>query len=492
MEKILNFIGGEWRPAATGRFAKDLNPANTDEVLAEAALSDVTDLHAAVAAAKAAYPGWKSTPAPRRGEILFRAVEIMRRRHEELARVLTREEGKIFSEAKGEVQRAINILEYCAGEGRRQYGDAVQSELPLNFCWTQREPYGVAAIVTPWNFPVAIPVWKVAPALVTGNTVVFKPASLTPFTARIVTEIFAEAGIPKGVLNLILGSGAMVGDHLVTHPDVKVVSFTGSNEVGLRLYEQGAKHHKKVQCEMGGKNALVVFADADLELAVAGTVGGAFGSTGQRCTATSRAIVHADLFEAYVDKVCAAAERYVVGDGMNSATQMGPCVDASQMKTVTDGIARALADGAKLRCGGGRLATGAHAKGFFLQPTLFTHVAPDSFLAQEELFGPVLAVLPFRTYDEAMALANNSAFGLTSSAYTNDVGTMMRFCADIETGITHINSPTIGGEAHLPFGGMKATGVGEREVGRTAIEFYSQWKTVYVDYTGARRTSNVY
>lgn len=492
MERLANYIGGEWRPSRTGRTAKDTNPANTDEVVAEAPLSDVEDLKAAVAAAKAAFPAWRAMPAPKRGEILFRACQVYRQRAEELAVALTKEEGKILTESRGEVQRALNVLEYMAGEGRRLYGDTTQSELPLTFCYTVREPYGVVAIVTPWNFPVAIPVWKLAPALVTGNTVVFKPASNTPWTAKIITEIFEQAGLPKGVLNLIYGSGSMVGDHLVTHPDVQCVSFTGSNEIGLRLYTEGARHHKKVQCEMGGKNALVLFEDGDLELAAQATVQGAFGSTGQRCTATSRAIVQQSIYDRYVRRVAELAEKMVIGDGMRPETQMGPCVDGSQMQTVLDGIAKATSEGARVAYGGVRLETPEHKQGFFVRPTLLTDVKRGSFVAQEELFGPVLAVMPFSDFDDAMTLANDVRYGLSGSVYTNDLNKAMRYCELIDVGIVHVNNPTIGGEAHLPFGGMKATGVGEREMGRTAVEFYSQIKTVYIDYTGAKRTTNIY
>jgi aldehyde dehydrogenase (NAD+) len=359
--------------------------------------------------------------------------------------------------------------------------------LPSTFCWTQREPLGVVALVTPWNFPVAIPIWKTAPALVCGNTVVLKPASITPWTAKIITELFVAAGVPKGVLNVVYGPGSTVGQTLVEHPDVKAVSFTGSNEVGVRLYADAAARLKKVQCEMGGKNPVIVLADADLELAAAGIAQGAFGSTGQRCTATSRLVVDrqvaAELTRLIVDK----ARTLKVGDGMNPETHVGPCVDEHQFQSVMSYLEVGKRE-AKLALGGERVGD----KGFFVAPTLFVGVTPEMRIAQEEIFGPVLSVIEVDGFDEAMRVANDAKYGLTSSIYTRDVGRVFQYLEQIESGMTHVNSPTVGGEAQLPFGGMKATGVGAREMGRTAIEFYTEWKTVYVDYTGAKRTTNIY
>ena len=488
MERIGNLINGEWQQARSGKIARDTNPANPDEVIAEYPSSGPEDVQAAVAAAKAALPGWKATTAPKRGEVLFRALEQLAARKEELATALTKEEGKTLAESRGEVQKALNVLEFCAGEGRRFGGDALPSELPSTLAYTVREPLGVVALVTPWNFPVAIPVWKLAPALVAGNTVVLKPASNTPLCAKIIAEAFIDAKLPRGVLNVLYGSGGTVGDGLVEHPDVAAVSFTGSNEVGSRLYANGASRHKRVQCEMGGKNPLVVLEDADLELATAATADGAFGSTGQRCTATSRAIVVKEVVEEFTKKLVARARDIVVGDGMREGVNMGPLVDEQQLKTVLSYIEIGNKEGAKLLHGGKRVGD----KGFFVEPTVFGGVRADMRLAQEEVFGPVLSIIEARDFDEALEIANGVRYGLSSSIYTRDVARSMRFCERIETGIVHVNSPTVGGEAHLPFGGMKATGVGEREMGNTAIEFYSQWKTVYIDYTGARRTSKVY
>ncbi len=491
MEKILNFIGGEWRPAATGRFARDLNPANTDEVLAEAVLSDVSDLHAAVAAAKAAYPAWKNTPAPKRGEVLFRAVEIMRRRHEELARVLTREEGKIFSEAKGEVQRAINILEYCAGEGRRLYGDAVQSELPLNFAWTQREPYGVAAIVTPWNFPVAIPVWKLAPALVTGNTVVFKPSQFSPKSAYNLVKTLEEAGIPPGVVNLVFGEGAEVGSTIIEHPDVHLISFTGSNAVGKLIAVQCAELGKPVSLEMGGKNAITVLDDADLDLALDGVIWSAFGTTGQRCTAASRVIVQASVYDEFAERLVQRTERLRLGNGLDDATDVGPVVNADQLHKIDSYMAIGAADGAKLACGGATANVGPLEKGHFFQPTVFTGATPRMRIAQEEIFGPVTALIRVESLEEAIEVNNGVSYGLSSSIYTKDVDKAFRAVEALDTGLVYVNAGTIGAEVHLPFGGTRGTGNGHREAGIAALETFTEWKSVYIDYSGKLQKAQI-
>jgi len=479
-ELIGNYIAGEWKPARSGKTARNVNPA-TGESLGEVTVSGREDAEAAIAAARAAFPAWRAMPAPKRGEILARAALEMARRKDELARALTLEEGKTLSESAGEVQKAINNLEFQSGEGRRLNGETVPSELPSTFCWTQREPLGVVALVTPWNFPVAIPVWKLGPALITGNTVVLKPATITPWTAKIIVEILTTAGLPKGVLNVVFGPGSTVGDALVSHPDVRAISFTGSNEVGLKLYAQGAALHKKVQCEMGGKNPLIVLEDADIDLAASATVQGAFGSTGQRCTATSRAVVVSSVVEAFTRAVVEKARAMRVG------ADIGPCVDEAQYKTVMHYVEIGKKE-AKLALGGERVGD----KGFFVAPTVFTGVKPDMRIAQEEVFGPVLAILEVKDFDEAIQVANGVKYGLTSSIFTRDVTRVFQYLERIETGITHVNSPTVGGEAQLPFGGMKDTGVGGREMGRTAIEFFSEWKTVYIDYTGSKRTTNIY
>jgi acyl-CoA reductase-like NAD-dependent aldehyde dehydrogenase len=484
---IGNFINGEWAPSRSGKTIGNLNPA-TGEALGRVVVSEREEAEAAIAAAKAALPMWRRTPAPKRGEVLARAAVEMTRRKEALARAMTLEEGKTLSESLGEIQKAINNLEFQAGESRRLNGETVPSELPATMCWTQREPLGVVALVTPWNFPVAIPVWKIAPALVCGNTVVLKPASLTPWTAKMVAEIFQTAGLPKGVLNVVFGPGNSVGDALISHPDVRAISFTGSNEVGTRVYAQGAALLKKVQCEMGGKNPLIVLEDADLELAASAAVQGAFGSTGQRCTATSRAVVHERVVAEFTGLVTEKAKRLKVGSGLEADVNVGPSVDEAQWCTVLEYIELGKREGAKLICGGERVGN----RGFFIQPTIFAGVKSEMRIAQEEIFGPVLSIISVVDFDEAIDVANGVKFGLSSAIFTKDSTHIFQYLERIESGIAHVNSPTVGGEAQLPFGGMKATGVGAREMGRTAIEFYSEWKTVYVDYTGARRSTNVY
>ncbi len=483
---IGNFINGEWSVGSL-KTTHNINPA-TEQSIGEVVVSTKAEVEAAIASAKAAFPAWKKTPAPKRGEILFKAAEEMRRRRDELARAMTLEEGKTLGEAAGEVQRAINNIEFQAGQGRCLNGTTIPSELPSTFLYTQREALGVVALITPWNFPVAIPAWKLAPALLCGNTVVMKPASITPWSAAIMGEIFQSAGLPKGVFNIVFGPGAVVGDTLVTHKDVRAISFTGSNEVGCRLYALGAQHMKKVQCEMGGKNAVIVLDDADLELAATATAQGAFGSTGQRCTATSRAVVHEKVIAQFTKLVVEKAKAIKVGDGTEAGITMGPSVDKGQFQTVLDYIKVGKDEGAKIALGGNRIGD----KGFFCEPTVFVAVKREMRIAQEEVFGPVLSVISVKDFDEAIDVANDSAYGLTSSLFTNDVAKVFQYNERIETGMTHVNSATVGGEAQVPFGGMKATGIGAREAGLTAVEFFSEWKSIYVDYTGQKRTTNVY
>jgi aldehyde dehydrogenase (NAD+) len=491
-KRYKNLIAGKWVESAASGTTPNRNPANTEDVIGLAPNSTVEEARAAIRAAEAAYPAWRAVPAPRRGRILFEAWRLMEARKEELARALTREEGKIISESRGEVAKALNVAEYVAGEGRRLNGETTHSELPNTAAYTIRVPLGVVSLITPWNFPVAIPVWKIFPAVVAGNTVVWKPATNTPHTATLLAEILQEAGLPDGVVNMVIGSGSTVGAELVTNPAVRAVSFTGSNEVGGSLYRSGADGGKKVQCEMGGKNPIVVLEDADLPLAIDATVQGAFGSTGQRCTATSRAIVHERIADRFVEGVLARARSLRVGDGLDESIEMGPSVDEAQMRTVLRYIDVAKEEGAKLLAGGRRLESGAHAKGYFVEPTVFDGVTPGMRIAQEEVFGPVLSIVRVAGFDEAMAAANDCRYGLSSSIYTSDSNKIFRFIDAIETGITHVNSPTMGGEVHLPFGGTKSTGVGQREMGSVAIDFYTEWKTVYIDYTGQKRESKMY
>ncbi len=492
MDTYRNFINGKWVDSASTRTASNINPANTDDVLGTVRQATRDEARAAVEAAANAFRGWRATPAPTRGRIVAQAARLLEENKEELAQILTREEGKTIAESRGELQRSINVAEFCAGEARRLNGETIPSELPLNFAYTIKQPIGVVACVTPWNFPVAIPVWKIAPALVAGNTVVFKPASITPATAVRITEIFEAAGIPPGVLNLVLGSGSEAGDEIVNHPAVKAISFTGSNDVGIRLYEQASRRGAKVQCEMGGKNPVVVLEDADMDLAVESTAQGAFGSSGQRCTATSRAVVVNEVADEFVSRMAKRAESMRLGPGADAQTEMGPSVDENQFKTVLSYVSVGREDGATLLCGGSRAEGAGLDKGYFVRPAVFDHVTPDMRIAREEIFGPVLSVLRVKDFDHAMEVANDCEYGLSSSIFTNDAARIFRFVDEIETGMTHVNSPTTGGEAHVPFGGIKGTGIGDREQGSTALDFYTDLKVVYVDYTGRKREGNLY
>ncbi|MDT5295580.1 MAG: alpha-ketoglutaric semialdehyde dehydrogenase [Acidobacteriota bacterium] len=492
MDTYRNFIGGAWVESSSAKSVENINPANTEDKLGVVRLATREEARRAVESAAEAFRAWRATPAPARGRIVARAARLLEENKESLAALLTREQGKTISESRGELQRAINVVEFCAGESRRMNGETIPSELPSNFAYTIKQPHGVVAVVTPWNFPVAIPIWKLAPALVAGNTVVFKPATNTPATAVRLVEIFAEAGLPAGVLNLVLGSGSEAGDEIVGHRAVRAISFTGSNAVGVSLYEQAARRGVRVQCEMGGKNPVVVLEDADLGLAVESTAQGAFGSSGQRCTATSRAVVVDEIADEFVRRVVERANAYRLGDGMNPETEIGPIVDASQFKSVLSFMDIGREDGAELMCGGEPAEVAGQRKGFFIKPTVFDRVTPDMRLAREEIFGPVLSVLRVKDFEEALQVANDSEYGLSSSIFTNDAVRVFRFVEEIETGMTHINSPTTGGEAHVPFGGIKSTGVGAFEQGSTALDFYTELKVVYVDYTGRKREGNLY
>lgn len=492
MTTYRSFIGGKWIDSASGKTIPNVNPANTNDIIGNAELCTRNEARSAVEAAYNAFKTWKSTPAPARGRIIAKMARLMEEHKEELAQILTREEGKTINESRGELTRAINVVEFCAGESRRMNGETIQSELPANFAYTIKEPHGVVACITPWNFPVAIPVWKLAPALVAGNTVVFKPASNTPGTAVRLTELFVEAGIPDGVLNLVLGSGSEAGDEIVNHPAVRAISFTGSTETGLKLYEQIARRGIPFQAEMGGKNPVVVLEDCDINLAVEHTTQGAFGSTGQRCTATSRAVVINTIADEFVQKIVERAKSFKLGDGSDPANEIGPSVDESQFNTVLKYIEIGREDGATMLCGGKKAEGEGLENGYFVEPTIFDHVTPDMRIAREEIFGPVLSVLRVKDFDEAMMVANDSDYGLSSSVFSNDANDIYRFVDEIESGMTHVNSPTTGGEAHIPFGGIKSTGIGAREQGSTSLDFYTELKVVYVDYTGRKREGNLY
>jgi acyl-CoA reductase-like NAD-dependent aldehyde dehydrogenase len=470
----------------------DTNPADTSDILGEVRQHSAADAARAVERAEEMFPVWRDTPAPARGRVLARAAEISRSRVDELARLLTREEGKILSEARGEILRGVNLLEWYAGEGFRIGGRTRPSEMPTTLLFTLRQPVGVAAIITPWNFPWAEPVWKAAPALVAGNAVIIKPATLTPLVAQRYLEILEEAGLPPGVLQVVVGPGGEVGDALVNHTSVRAVSFTGSTAVGSEVYARTARRLAKVSCEMGGKNAVVVMPDADVDLTAAGTVQGAFGSTGQRCTATSLCVVHRDLKRRLVDAIVDRARAIRVGNGLAEGVGMGPLVDEKQLSTVLRYIETGQREGARLACGGRRLAQGEHERGFFVEPTVFTDVEPGHRIAQEEIFGPVLSVLEVGSLEEALRVTNGLRYGLSASIYAADANTLMRFVDRVEVGMVHVNSPTVGGEAQVPFGGIKWSGVGGREMAEEGLEFFTELKTVFWDYTGRARQTNIY
>ena len=492
MTTYRSFINGKWIESSSGKTIPNINPADTNDIIGEAQLCTREEAKSAIEAAYGAFKSWKRTPAPARGRILANMARLMEEHKEELAQLLSHEEGKTIGEARGEVQRGTNVVEFCAGETRRLNGETIQSELPANFAYTIKEPHGVVGIITPWNFPIAIPVWKLAPALAAGNTVVFKPASNTPGTAVRLVELFIEAGIPDGVLNLVIGSGSTVGDEIVSHPAVRAISFTGSTEIGLKMYADVAKRGIPFQAEMGGKNPVVVLEDCDLDLAVEHTAQGAFGSTGQRCTASSRAVVMEPIAEQFVEKIVARAKAFKLGPGLDPSSEIGPSVDEGQFNTVLKYIDIGKEDGATLLCGGKKAEGDGIENGYFVEPTVFDHVTPDMRIAREEIFGPVLSVLRVKSFEEAMQVANDTEYGLSSSIFSNDYNSITRFIDEIESGMTHVNSPTTGGEAHIPFGGIKATGVGPREQGSTALDFYTELKVVYVDYTGRKREGNLY
>jgi len=481
-----NFINGRWVESRSGQTLERRNPANLLEVTSVAPLSTREEVREAVAAAKAAFPAWRDTPAPVRGKMIAHAAALMEKQKDALGRTLCREEGKTLKESLVEVQRSINILEFTAGEGRRMGGETIPSELAKNVAYTIKQPLGVVGAITPWNFPIAIPVWKVAPALVAGNTMVLKPAELTPECAAKVVEIFQEAGTPAGVLNMVLGAGDEVGDELLQDREIRAISFTGSNEVGSLIYSYAARQMKKCQCEMGGKNPVVVLRDADLMLATEAVTVGAFGSSGQRCTATSRVVVEDAIADEFVKMLVERARKLKVGNGLDDAVDVGPVVDEQQLKTVLRYLDIGKKE-ARLLLGGERMGGRDYENGYFVAPTVFDHVPWNSVIAQEEIFGPVLSVIRVPDFEEALRVANSVKFGLSSAIYTNDARRIFEFIDRIETGITHVNAPTVASEAQLPFGGMKATGVGIREMGRVAIDFYTELKAVYIDYTGRKQ-----
>ena len=477
----LNYIGGDWVAATGGATNPDVNPARTDEVVAVFPSAGRDDAGRAAEAAARAYPAWARTPMPKRGDILLKAAALLEQRLDEVADALTREEGKTLAESKGEVARGVSLFRYYAGEALQPTGDVYPSASPTTLLYAERVPIGVVGLITPWNFPVAIPTWKIAPALAFGNTVVFKPAELTPLTAWHLADVLEKAGLPPGVLNLVVGKGSQVGQALVESPHVKAISFTGSNTVGTRLAGQCVERGIKFQLEMGGKNPVVVLPDADLDKAVELTIAGAMLSAGQKCTATSRVIVHRDVVGGFRDRLVARAKALKVGDGLKADTYMGPLVSADAEKTVLEYIDVGKKEGARLVAGGGKLKGAEFERGFFVEPTVFDGVRPDMRIAQEEIFGPVVGVIEAGDYEEAVALANQTRFGLSASVVTRDLGLALRFIREIEAGIVHVNSQTAGAEPQVPFGGFKHSSSGSREQGKAARDFFTQIKTVYLD-----------
>ncbi len=482
------FLEGKWTvPEGAKRF-RSTNPANGEEVASFVAAT-ADDVQRAIAAASRAFPAWRDTPPPKRGEILLAAARRFRERKEELGRLVTQEMGKVIAEGRGDVQESIDFVEYMAGEGRRLFGETVPSELRSKFCLTVRQPKGVVAAITPWNFPTAIPNWKIAAALITGNSVVFKPASSTAACGAEVVRTYEEAGVPPGVLNLVTGSGGVVGDVLTSDPRIRAVSFTGGVETGRDVYVRGAKALKMVHLELGGKNPMIVMDDADLTLALDGILFGAFGTAGQRCTATSRLIVHEKVHEAFVGMLVDRLGRFSVGDPLDPRTGMGPVASADQERKILDYIALGRKE-AKLRLGGTKLTGGAYDRGFFLAPTIF-ETEHGTRISKEEIFGPVLSVIRVKSYEEAVRVANDVDYGLSSSIYTRDVDRAFRAIHDLEAGITYINAPTIGAEVQLPFGGVKNTGNGGREAGSAAIEEFTEIKTVFVDFSSKLQKAQI-
>jgi aldehyde dehydrogenase (NAD+) len=490
-DQFKNYIDGEWRAAQSEKSFENRNPADRNDLIGLFPASGAPDVEAAVQAARKAFDAWRLVPAPKRGEMLYRVGELLRKHKEEIARGMTREMGKILKETRGDVQEGIDTAFYVAGEGRRLFGETTPAELPNKFAMSVRMPVGVCVLITPWNFPMAIPTWKMFPALLCGNTVILKPAEDTPLTAVRLIEILQEAGIPPGVVNLVHGRGEEVGAALVRHPGVQLVSFTGSAAVGREIAASCGHDLKRVSLELGGKNAQIVLEDADLDLALEGALWGAFGTTGQRCTATSRLIVHRRVVKQLTDRLVARAQQLKIGNGVNEDVDVGPLINQAARDKVLRYIEIGKHEGARLLTGGSCYDTGACANGYFFEPTIFDRVRPDMRIAQEEIFGPVLSIIEVSSFEEALQVMNGTAYGLSSSIYTRDVDRAFRAMRDIEAGITYINGPTIGAEVHLPFGGVKDTGNGHREAGTTVYDIFTEWKSIYVDYSGKLQKAQI-
>jgi aldehyde dehydrogenase (NAD+) len=489
-KQFQNFIGGEWVDAASGETFESIVPA-TGETLGVFPRSTREDVDRAVAAAKEAFEEWRLVPAPKRGEILYRFADLLREQKAELADLMSHEMGKVLDEAGGDVQEAIDMSLYMAGEGRRLFGHTTPSELRDKFNMSVRMPIGVVGVITPWNFPIAIPSWKIAPALVCGNTIVFKPATDTPLLGQRFVELLAEAGVPPGVVNIVHGGGGEVGDALVRHPDVPVITLTGSRETGVEVMRTAAENLKHVHLELGGKNAIIVLDDADLDLALEGILWSAFGTSGQRCTAASRVIVQEGAYDALQTKLVAAAESMRLGPGWEDDTDVGPVINGGALDKIHSYTQVGKDEGATLLTGGEIASDGDLGKGFFYRPTLFGDVDPQMRIAQEEIFGPTTALIRVRDFDEAIRVSNGIRYGLSSSIFTRDVNKAFRAVRDLAAGITYVNAGTIGAEVHLPFGGTKQTGNGHREAGQAALDVFTEWKSVYVDYSGRLQKAQI-
>ena len=491
MKIFKNFIGGAWVPPAAGEYFENGNPADTSDVIGRFPLSTRDDVDRAVASARKGFEQWRRVPAPQRGDVLRRAGDLLTERKDEIADLMTREMGKPLVETRGDVQEAIDTAYYAASEGRRLFGHTVPSELRNKWAMSYRRPIGIAGLITPFNFPMAIPTWKMFPALTCGNAVILKPAEDVPHTATVLVEILLEAGLPPDVIQLVHGVGEKVGKAIVEHPDIALISFTGSTETGRIVAETCGRMHKRLSLEMGGKNAMMVFDDANLDLALDGVVWGAFGTTGQRCTATSRLLIQSGVHDEFLSRLVQRARAMKVGDGRKQGTDVGPLINEASLRKVEQYIDVGVSEGADLLCGGRRASAGDLKNGYFFEPTVFARVEQGMRVEQEEIFGPVLSVVRFRTADEAFAINNGVKYGLSSSVYTSDVGIAFRALNELDNGITYINAPTIGAEAHLPFGGVKQTGNGHREGGWEVYEFYSETKVGYVDFSGQLQRAQI-
>lgn len=487
-----NYIGGEWIPSKSGATFDSINPADTRELIGRFQDSNAEDVDAAVAAAKEAAQSWRLTPAPRRAEILYRAAQLLIERKEGYSQEMTREMGKVLKETRGDVQEAIDMTYFMAGEGRRLYGQTTPAEMPNKFAMSMRQPVGICAFITPWNFPMAIPSWKIIPALICGNTCVIKPATYTPLSAINLVKTLEDAGLPKGVVNLVTGEGRTSGEPLMKHKDVRLISFTGSTEVGRVVSQAAAPDFKHCHLEMGGKNVILVMDDANLDLAIDGAIWGGFGTTGQRCTAASRVVVHKSVYAQFVEKFVARARALKVGNGLNESVEMGPSCNENQLNTVLKYIDIGKnEDKATLLTGGNRLMDGDLKYGYFTEPTIFGDVNPKMRIAQEEIFGPVVSVLPCDSLEDAIEIGNGVEFGLSAAIFTQDVNRAFTAMRDMYTGIFYVNSSTIGAEVHLPFGGTKNTGNGHREAGTAALDLFSEWKSIYIDYSGKLQKAQI-